>query len=151
MRLADFEEVVALWQSTPGVGLSDSDSRPNIARYLRRNPGMSLVARSREGELVGAVLSGHDGRRGYLHHLAVAVPWRKKGIGRQLVDRCLQNLARAAIPKCNIFLYAHNAEGERFWRRVGWNGREDLRMLQKVTSGAKASRGSSNRRVPSIR
>lgn len=70
MRLADFDEVLALWQRTEGVGLNESDTRENIASYLQRNPGMSFVARDPDGKLIGAVLCGHEGRRGYLHHLA---------------------------------------------------------------------------------
>jgi hypothetical protein len=70
--LADYDTVLALWRSCEGIGLSDSDTREAIATYLARNPGLSLVATDADGVIVGAVLGGHDGRRGYLHHLAVA-------------------------------------------------------------------------------
>ena len=99
---------------------------------LWRNPGLSFVARA-DGVLVGAVLCGHDGRRGYLHHLAVAPAHRRLGIGRRLVARCLSALARQDIPKCNIFVYGHNACGRAFWRRAGWKPRPDLELLQRFT------------------
>jgi N-acetylglutamate synthase len=134
MTLADYEPVVALWRALPGIGLDDdSDSRAGIARYLKRNPGLSFVALA-QGIVVGAVLSGHDGRRGYLHHLAVAPTHRKLGIGKALTLRCLEALGRNGIPKCNIFLYRSNAEGRAFWKHHDWDLRQDLSVMQKKTS-----------------
>ncbi|SPE56381.1 GCN5-related N-acetyltransferase [Verrucomicrobia bacterium] len=130
MSPRDFPQVLRLWRSTEGIGLTESDSRPNLAAYLKRNPGMSFVARHGR-HIVGAVLCGHDGRRGYLHHLAVGEPHRRKGLGKGLVNTCLGRLARCGILKCNIFLYADNAEGEAFWTHSGWTKRTDLRLLQK--------------------
>lgn len=129
MRIDDFDEVLHLWQRTEGVGINESDTRPNIQLYLERNPEMSFVALTNKG-LAGAVLCGHDGRRGYLHHLAVSSEFRGRGIGKALVSSCLSQLARAGILKCNIFVYANNAEGEAFWVHHGWGKRSDLCMMQ---------------------
>ena len=128
--MADYDEVFALWQSSPGVGLSDVDSREGIAAYLARNPGLSFVARVSE-RLVGAVLCGTDGRRGYMHHLAVASPYRRQGIGEILVERCLSGLRAQGYQKCHIFVYGGNAEGQAFWERVGWKLRTDLVIMSK--------------------
>jgi N-acetylglutamate synthase len=134
MTPGDSSAVLALWQSISGIGLDDEcDSRRGIARYLKRNPGLSFVACANDS-IVGAVLSGHDGRRGYLHHLAVAPPFRRLGIGNELVLRCLRALSRQHIPKCNIFLFRNNADGRAFWQHNGWNLRRDLNVLQKETS-----------------
>ena len=134
MKTEDYDEVFALWQATDGIGLHDDvDSSEGIASYLARNPGSSHVARH-EDRIIGAVLCGHDGRRGYLHHLAVAVPWRNKGIGRALVEACLRKLASLHIPKCNIFLFADNELGEAFWKHTGWQERSDLKVLQQRCS-----------------
>jgi ribosomal protein S18 acetylase RimI-like enzyme len=133
MQPDDYEEVVALWQDSEGVGLNDADSKENVIAYLARNPGLSLVAR-KDGKLIGAVLCGHDGRRGYLHHLAVARPHRKQGIGHFLVDGCLTRLAAIGIRKCNIFVYADNDDGQEFWRNSGWVERTNLKMMSKETS-----------------
>ena len=134
-QLSDFEiefydQVVELWRRCEGIGLSGADSPENIGAYLRRNPGMSFVAIG-GGEVVGAALSGHDGRRGYIHHLAVRPQWRGHGVGRELVDRCLQALAEAGIQKCHLFIYADNEEGMAFWRSVGWRPREELVVVSK--------------------
>ena len=135
LSIADYDAVLRLWQDTEGVGLNESDSRENIARFLERNPGLSRVAVAGIG-IVGAVLCGHDGRRGYLHHLAVARSHRKLGLGRQLVEVCLADLARQGIAKCNIFLFADNAAGEAFWQHNGWAKRPDLQVMQKSLIGA---------------
>ncbi len=140
MTLANFEDVLILWQNSEGVGLNESDTRPAIGAYLKRNRGLSFVAR--EGnKLVGAVLCGHDGRRGYLHHLAVAATHRRNGLGTKLVARCLGELKRLGILKCNIFVYANNKSGERFWRSNGWNKRTDLCLIQKTIGSSSAARG----------
>lgn len=141
MTTADHPAVLALWRDTPGIGLdADCDSRAGLRRYLTRNPGMSFVACD-GSDFVGAVLSGHDGRRGYLHHLAVAVTHRGRGIARTLVSRCLAALVRVRIPKCNIFVMRHNRTGRAFWSRIGWVAREDLIFMQARTNGLSARTG----------
>ena len=125
---ADHAAAVDLWQSTEGIGLSASDSRANITAYLEQNPGMSFVACC-EGVLIGAVLCGTDGRRGYLHHLAVDKAYRGRGIGRQLVAHCLQALRRAGLPKCHLFLFQTNRSGREFWEKIGWSRRSDLEVV----------------------
>jgi len=133
MTAVDYDAVVSLWRNIPGVGLDEEcDSRKGILKYLKRNPGLSFVACDRD-LIVGAVLSGHDSRRGYLHHLAVAPSHRKLGIGKTLVSRCLRSLAKQHIPKCNIFLLRMNTSGRTFWQHNGWRFRQDLSLLQKKT------------------
>jgi N-acetylglutamate synthase len=131
MAIADYDEVIALWRATEGLGLGGSDEHEPIAAYLDRNPGMSFVAVHGD-RIVGAVLGGHDGRRGYLHHLAVVPRWRHQGIGRALVEASLAQLKAAGLPKCNLFLYDHNATGRAFWLKHGWSAREDLVLVQKT-------------------
>ena len=128
MTDSDYEEAIALWLRTEGMGLSDADSLEAIAAYLRRNPGFSLVAR-RERRIVGAILCGHDGRRGYLHHLAVERSERWQGLGTRLVTQCLERLAGLGIRKCHGFVRATNQPGVDVWRRLGWQERNDLTMM----------------------
>lgn len=130
MTIADYDAVLDLWRQTEGVGLSLSDERESVASFLSRNPGLSRVALDGD-RIIGAVLCGHDDRRGYLHHLAVIKTHRKRGLGRALVDGCLADLASLGILKCNIFLFADNTEGESFWKHNGWVKRSDLLVMQK--------------------
>jgi Acetyltransferases len=133
MTIRDYDAVISLWRGIPGIGLDDdSDSRVGITRYLKRNPGLSFVAQVQD-MIVGAVLSGHDGRRGYLHHLAVVASHRRLGIGKTLTSQCLRALGKQGIPKCNIFLLRSNSKGSSFWKHNSWNLRQDLSVLQKKT------------------
>jgi ribosomal protein S18 acetylase RimI-like enzyme len=145
MTIADYDDAIALWQTTEGMGLSAADTREAIARYLARNPGMSFVARGEDGSLAGAVLCGHDGRRGYLHHLAVHTACRGQGLGSQLAGHCLAALRAEARPesagailaalqaegidKCHLFVKRDNPSGQSFWEKTGWYERTDLVLM----------------------
>jgi N-acetylglutamate synthase len=131
MTDCDLEPLLQFWSRTEGVWLNESDTPEHLREFLGRNPGLSLVARDGH-QITGAVLCGHDGRRGYLHHLAVAPGHRKQGLGRRLVEQCLAALSERGILKCNIFLYADNEPGALFWARCGWARRSDLVMMQHV-------------------
>ena len=122
---ADYDAVMSLWSGQDGVGLSGADEPKSIAVYLGRNEGLSLLA-ERGSTVVGAVLCGHDGRRGYLYHLAVTPRWRGKRIGTLLVEGACEQLARSGIAKCHIFVYAGNSAGHAFWEACGWERRSDL-------------------------
>ena len=119
MQMTDYDEVMALWLNTEGMGMRPADERQHIARYLQRNPGLSFVARD-QGDLVGAVLCGHDGRRGYLQHLAVARSHRGQGLGRALVQEALAALRAININKCHLFVLKSNLKAVDFWEAVGW-------------------------------
>ena len=137
-RLEDYNAVVALWRRTEGVGLNESDTRPAIAAYLQRNPRFSFVA-EKDSRIIGAVLCGHEGRRGYLHHLAVAKQYRQRGIGRRLVNACLAQLRKAGISRCSIFIFANNTGGMKFWAHTGWKLRTELRVMQiRLDDGSRA-------------
>lgn len=123
-----YDEVMVLWRQCEGIGLSDADGRESITAYLERNPGLSFVARV-DGTLAGAVLCGHDGRRGYLHHLAVHPRFRRHRIGRRLVELCLDALRKVGIQKCHLFVQNGNGNGIAFWEAVGWTRRHDISIL----------------------
>ncbi len=120
MSPADYDEVRALWLSCEGVLLDDrSDSREQIHFFLHRNPGLSQVVRDGK-RIIAAVLCGHDGRRGYLSHLAVHPGYRRRRVGRLLVHVCLNELAAIGLPGCNIRLFTRNELGRTFWRGLEW-------------------------------
>ena len=133
MTLDDIPAALALWQGLPGIGLRAADSPPALARYLHRNPGTSFVAATEAGELVGVSLAGHDGRRGYLHHVAVAQAFRKQGLGRLLVERCCSALKVEGIEKINLWVKADNAAGLAFWNHVGGQARGDIVTVSIIT------------------
>lgn len=120
LSLDDYDAVYRLWADTEGLSLGEEDTREGIAFYLRRNPGLSFVA-VRQGEFVGTLLCGHDGRRGILRHLAVDRAHRRQGIAQRLVREGLAALAGEGITRCNLAVLTVNAEGQRFWERQGFS------------------------------
>ncbi|NBD27515.1 GNAT family N-acetyltransferase [Paenibacillus sp. T1] len=132
MTMDDYAACYSLWASTEGMVLSDSDSREEIARYLARNPGCSFVC-ARGDELLGTLLAGHDGRRGFLYHVAVATDRRGQGIGGELVKRGLAKLRAEGIAKCHLFVLAGNELGRGFWSRSGWEERNGILLFSSDT------------------
>jgi len=124
-EITDYPAAMALWQATPGVGLSGADSLQGVAQYLERNPGMSFVAMQGQ-TMIGTILCGHDGRRGLIHHLVVGTSHRRLGLGEQLVRRSLAVLRAQGIDKCHLLVFRDNREGAAFWRRIGAVERTEL-------------------------
>ena len=125
----DLDQVLDLWQGAEGIGLdNDCDTKQRIALYLQRNPGLSFCART-DGRIVAAVLCGHDARRAYMQHLAVAPDYRGRGIGRALVNKIITKLRVLGILRCNIFVYTDNTDALGFWEHIGWSERTDLKVL----------------------
>ena len=126
MTIADYDALRTLWLSTPGMGLNDlDDSRAGIARYLARNPNTCFVA-EQDGQLAGAIMAGHDGRRGYIYHTCVRADRQGEGIGRALVEAALDALKAEGIHKAALVGFERNALGNAFWERIGFEERTDL-------------------------
>src|SRR5450432_552875 len=117
--IADYDAAVALWAEVEGVEICEGDSPEEIREFLLRNPGLSRVAEE-HGTLVGAVLCGHDGRRGWIYHIAVSPAHRGQGVGKLLLDDCVQGLHRSGIKRAIILVARDNPLGQEFWRRNGW-------------------------------
>ena len=137
MRPADYVGVYALWMSCKNMGFNDvDDSRAGVEKFLLRNPDTCLVAEE-NGEIIGVVLGGQDGRRGYIYHMSVAEAHRRRGIGGQLLDRCLLAMKEAGITKAALLVFKRNEAGNAFWERQGFTLREDVayrnRELTKLT------------------
>ncbi|CAH8204391.1 GNAT family N-acetyltransferase [Vibrio aestuarianus] len=127
MDIADYDDVIKLWGQTEGMSLRDADSKESINNYLIRNPNLSFVAVS-ANEIVGAVLVGTDGRRGYLQHLAVSSNFRGKNLGRELVSQAISALANIGVPKTHLFVYNENVNAQQFYEKLGWFPRDEVRM-----------------------
>jgi len=137
MTILDYDAVYALWLSCTGMGLNNlDDSREGIERYLRRNPDTCFVA-VKEQKIVGVILSGHDGRRGFIHHTAVHPDCRGQGIGAALVEAALHALRGEGINKVSLVVFERNSSGNAFWEKMGFTAREDLiyrnRALTEIT------------------
>jgi len=117
--MSDYDDVIALWAGVEGVEICEGDSRQEIAEYLERNPGLSRVAILNE-KLVGAALCGHDGRRGWIYHLAVAPTYRRQKIGNVLMESCLNALRAIGLKRAIILVAGDNPGGHDFWLRNGW-------------------------------
>ncbi len=128
-----YQAAYTLWRDTPGIGLSSADEPQAIEQYLLRNPGTSFAAFA-DTALVGTILCGHDGRRGYVHHLVVNPAYRRRGIATQLVTTALNQLRTIGISKCHLFIFAQNKTGIAFWQNVGWTLREDIHIMSKFIS-----------------
>jgi ribosomal protein S18 acetylase RimI-like enzyme len=126
MKITDYEVIYALWMKTPSMGLNDiDDSQDGIARYLKRNPRTCFVA-VLDGEIVGVIMAGHDGRRGYIHHTCVAPELWNNQIGTRLVDTALEALRMEGINKVALVVFERNERGNGFWERIGFGVRHDL-------------------------
>ncbi|QHQ61598.1 GNAT family N-acetyltransferase [Anaerocolumna sedimenticola] len=126
MTLDDYDGVYNLWIHTPGMGLNNlDDSKAGIERYLKRNPVTCFVAEEK-GNIIGVILSGHDGRRGFIHHTAVALQYRKKGIATTLLEHAMEALKQEGINKAALVTFERNETGNSFWEKQGFTKRDDL-------------------------
>ena len=117
--ISDYDAALELWRQVEGLEIAEGDDRESVAHFLARNPGLSRVAAD-GAALVGIALCGHDGRRGYIYHLAVDPPYRARGLGKRLMDECLDGLRRAGLKRALILVANDNPRGRKFWRRYGW-------------------------------
>jgi ribosomal protein S18 acetylase RimI-like enzyme len=117
--ISDYDAALGLWQRVEGLEIAEGDDRDSVAQFLARNPGLSKVAIDGTA-IVGVALCGHDGRRGYIYHLAVEPAYQGRGLGNRLLDECLAGLRRTGVKRVLIMVAEGNARGRRFWKRCGW-------------------------------
>lgn len=126
MEPEDYDEVYDLWLNTSGMGLNTvDDSKEGIVRFLRRNPTSCFVAQI-GGKIVGAIICGHDGRRGYIYHTAVSESFRHQGIAGELLKNAMEALDREGIQKAALVVFEKNHNGNAFWEKQGFTVRDDL-------------------------
>lgn len=133
MTADHYERMIDLWNATEGLALSEADTKPNIEMFLRRNPGLSFVCMAKE-QVVGTIMCGHDGRRGFLYHVAVGRDYRGMGIAGRLVERSLSGLRAAGITKCHLFTLESNELGNRYWTGTGWEKRNGILLYSRDVS-----------------
>lgn len=126
MTIEDYDGVYKLWKSIRGFAIrSVDDSREGVEIFLKRNPSTSVVAEY-NGEIIGSILCGHDGRRGCLYHVCVAEGFRMHGIGKSMVVRAMEALKAEKVNKVSLIAFLQNDMGNAFWKEIGWTKREDL-------------------------
>ncbi len=126
MKSTDYDAAYQLWMGTAGMGLNTIDDSPEgIDRFLKRNPSTCFVAMEEE-QVLGVILSGHDGRRGFIYHLSVKEEERRKGIGKALVAEALDALREEQITKVALVVFSRNETGNAFWESIGFTARTDL-------------------------
>lgn len=126
LTIDDYDKMYALWLSCKGMGLNDTDdSREGIRRFLDRNPDTCFGAFEAD-MLIGVILAGNDGRRGFIYHTAVSPEHRGKGVGTALVNAALEALGRLGITKTALVVFGKNEVGNAFWEKQGFTVRNDL-------------------------
>ena len=131
MSINDYDKVYDLWLHTPGMGLNTTDdSEQGIEKYLKRNPTSCFVAEE-DDRIIGIIMAGHDGRRGFIHHTCVHPAYRGRGIGRLLVDHALKALELEGIHKAALVAFSRNEIGNAFWEKIGFTTRTDLTYRNK--------------------
>ena len=130
MSIEDYTGMIALWQSLEGIGLSGADEQENLAAFIKQNDGTCFVLKENV-RVVGTILTGNDGRRGYIYHLAIMPEYQKQGYGKKLVEKALDALKTAGIQKSHIFVISNNQPGIDFWEHIGWTLRDDVLIMSK--------------------
>lgn len=131
MTIDDYEKLFEMWQSTPNMGLrSLDDSKEGISFFLKRNPNTNFVAYD-DNKLIGAILSGHDGRRGYIYHTVVLPEYRRQGIAANLVDMAVKALQEECITRVCLNVMETNEQGKKFWIDRGWEKKDFLGFYSK--------------------
>ena len=115
----DYDPALELWRSVEGLEVAEGDDRDGVAQFIARNPGLSRVAVDGT-RVVGVVMCGHDGRRGHIYHLAVDPEYRRYGVGKRLVQECLDGLRQVGVVRAIILVADDNPGGAEFWKRAGW-------------------------------
>ena len=126
MTINDYEKVYELWLSCAGLGLNNlDDSKEGIERFLNRNPETCFVAET-EQRIIGVIIAGNDGRRGYIYHTAVEPDHRHQGIATELVNKAMEALKALGINKTALVVFSNNTDGNIFWEKNGFTSRQDL-------------------------
>ncbi len=130
MVIEDYDQVYAIWISISGFGIrSMDDTREGITKFLMRNPGLSVVAEL-DGQIIGSILCGHDGRRGCMYHVCVQKEYRMLGIGQKMVAFCKDALKQEGINKINLIAFTSNEVGNKFWQKLNWKYRHDCNYYE---------------------
>ncbi len=125
--MESYENVVQLWRKS-GISVGSTDTREELERMLQRNPNLFLIGKV-NNRIIGVVIGGFDGRRGYVHHLAVDPDYQKKGYGKMIMDELIEKFRKIGVHKIHLFIEKYNKDVVEFYRNLGWEIRDDLIMM----------------------
>ncbi len=128
---AEFKDITAMlefWRATEGIGVGVGDDVESLQLFLKRNPTTCLVMKDKD-RMIGTVLGGFDGRRGFIYHLAIHPDYRRRGLGKKLLDKALDELAKAGAPRTHLFVWKENQTAIDFYRSLGWLDRNDIEVF----------------------
>jgi len=125
-----YNEIIDLWKRS-GIEVSSSDTRDEIARLLKRNPDLFLIGKENE-KVIAVVMGAFDGRRGYVHHLAIDSAYKKKKYGKMMMDELIEKFQIKKVHKVHLFIEKYNKKIVDFYRKLGWEVRDDLIMMSFV-------------------
>ena len=133
VTIDDYDALYTLWNSTEQSRRALNpvdDSREGIDRYLKRNPATCFAA-EQDGRIIGVILTGHDGRRGIIHHMCVHPDFRRTGIAARLVSLAEEALKEEGIRKVFGLVFTNNDAGNLFWESQGYTLRTNLNYRNK--------------------
>ncbi len=125
-----YEDIIALWRRA-GISVGSTDTKDEIERMLKRNPQLFLVGKI-DKKVIGVVMGGFDGRRGYVHHLAVDPDYQKMGYGKMIMDELTYRFRKMGIHKVHLFIERDNKEVVEFYLNLGWEIRDDLIIMSYI-------------------
>ncbi|MFX1365328.1 MAG: GNAT family N-acetyltransferase [Promethearchaeota archaeon] len=125
-----YEEIVALWRKA-GINVGSSDTLEEINKMLQRNPNLFLIGKIQR-KIVSVVIGAFDGRRGYVHHLAVDPDYQKQGYGKFIMDELLKEFHKIGVHKIHLFIQKNNKNVVKFYQNLGWEVRDDLIMMSYI-------------------
>ncbi|MCX6284730.1 MAG: GNAT family N-acetyltransferase [Bacteroidetes bacterium] len=131
MEVSDIPASIELWKSMKGLAIRGSDNIRDLTDHVNMNPKHNFVASS-DGQLIGTVLGGFDGRRGYIYHLAVHESFRRKNIAKELMDKCFQSFKEINVSKCHMMVLKDNTEAQEFYKQIGCELRTELLVFSKT-------------------
>lgn len=130
--IQNYEEAIALW-SKVGLSLGSSDTKEEVERMLKRNPDLFLVGKI-NNRIVAIVMGGFDGRRGYVHHLAVEPDYQRMGYGSTLMEQLIKRFMQKNVKKIHLFVEKRNKNVINFYKKLGWELRNNLVMMSLIPS-----------------
>lgn len=121
MKESDIEQVLKLWNNIFGSSfLESSVTQEELIAYLKKNPEASSVACTEDGKVIGALLCGNDGIRGFIYHIAIYEEYRVNEISKSLLDRSLSKLKEVGIKTGFIFTQNNSHDMDVTFNSIGW-------------------------------